>query len=1097
MGSISAGIGLISGIDTASLIDQLILLESRGKLLIQQRVTNLRAQQTALLDVNSRLLNFRSAVDAFRTNSIFRQALATSSNDEIISATAAAGASPGSFKFIVQSLVATSQKLSRGYASRDAAPLGLTSLGFEFGRGTLGRDVPLETLNGGNGVARGRITITDRTGASATIDLTDVTTINEVIERINAASGIDVTAAVQGDALTISDNTAGIGTLQVQNAPGFTTATDLGLATTDGGAGDGDAAANGVIVGAAINTIGLNTSLSSLNDGNGVLILDGVADLRIQAKDQTQIDVDLGRLNSPITDSTLLADLNGGSGVAINDDEEAPDIQIVANNASLTYDIDLTGITTVGQLRNRIAAETNNVVSLEIVSGDRFRVVSSSGGGSFLRINGAGPNGTQTAEDLGILNEAGVLAPSYTGTVVENVAMSDRARTIGDVIDRINNATANLDAGLAQGRKVTASLAADGVSLLLTDNTGGGFNMRVRESASNAHAVHDLGIYALQIFSTPYRDGDRIVSALGSVMVSNLNGGTGLSGGATLSLTDRTGASVNVTGLNTFVSLSEVVDAINQQAATASVAITASLNAAGNGLLLTDTTGGGGSGNLIAQGDAAAALGLDTGATGVAQSSVIGANLQLRYVSEATALSELNYGRGVGTGGIRITDGLGASVTINIGTDAKTVYDVISEINAVASAGGVKINARINDQGDGLLIESAYDPGDSPFIPLKIEAAGGTVAADLNLAGESEDVDNAFIDGSYERIVDLDVTDTLDEVVKKIVDARIPVNATVLNTGSPAAPYRLSLTSDIAGARGELYIDTDGVDLGLTTLSRGADAKMFFGGDTPETGFLVTSASNTFTDIVPGLTLEAHRASGEAVTINVQRDVDGIVEAASQLAVTFNDVIGRIDALDFYDTETEERGVLLGDPTTSQVRSLLFSTITRPVEGVTTKYQRLSQVGFTVNGEGQIQFDEQKFRDAYENDRVAVENLFLALEAETESTEEIAPGVTVTTSTTTTTARGVVAIFGDLLDRLLDPVNGLVTRADEGFASRIEQFEDRIDVLDERLDAQRLRLQRDFAAMEAALAQLQGQSAALASLSLIVPSNSRLFGQSR
>ena len=44
---------LISGIDTASLIEQLIALESRGKLSIQARVNSLQTQKAAMLDINS------------------------------------------------------------------------------------------------------------------------------------------------------------------------------------------------------------------------------------------------------------------------------------------------------------------------------------------------------------------------------------------------------------------------------------------------------------------------------------------------------------------------------------------------------------------------------------------------------------------------------------------------------------------------------------------------------------------------------------------------------------------------------------------------------------------------------------------------------------------------------------------------------------------------------------------------------------------------------------------------------------------------------------------------------------------------------------
>ncbi len=88
MGSISTGIGLISGIDTASLIDSLITLESRGKVSLQTRLASLQTQQTALLDINSKLLALKSSAQAFRKDSIFRSNLATSSNEEILTAVA-------------------------------------------------------------------------------------------------------------------------------------------------------------------------------------------------------------------------------------------------------------------------------------------------------------------------------------------------------------------------------------------------------------------------------------------------------------------------------------------------------------------------------------------------------------------------------------------------------------------------------------------------------------------------------------------------------------------------------------------------------------------------------------------------------------------------------------------------------------------------------------------------------------------------------------------------------------------------------------------------------------------------------------------------
>lgn len=1078
MGSITTGIGLISGIDTASLIDSLINLESRGKFRIQDRIASLRAQQTALLDINARLLNFSNAITTMRNDSVFRSTLATSSDELILTATTGKGTLPGSYKFIINSLVTNSQKLSQGFASTASTPLGLTSINFEFGRGSLAPTRQLETLNGGNGINRGKIIITDGDGNKATIDLTDVTTLDEVFDRINNADGINVTASAKGDGLIITDNTtSGTTTLKVENAGSDTTATDLGIAATDGGAGDIDVTVNGVIQGASINTIGLNTPLASLNDGNGVLILDNVADFKINAKDGSpSINVDLGRVNAPITDSTLLADLNDGKGIFINDKDTDPDIRFIAKSPALDFSVDLTGAITVGDMRGRIETQTNGNIKINIINGDHFQVENTNAGGAPLEILGAGPDGTKTAVDLGILDESqSNTTIFFEGNMIVNLAKEPRARTIQNVIDRINDDDENLG-------KITASLSSDGVSLLITDNTGGGGTLQILESTTNAFAVHELGIYVPSTGGTT-RDGDRLIAALDSVFVENINGGKGLSGNDTVTITDRNGNSVTVGSLDTFDSLSQIIDAINTQAAAAgpAVQITASLNATGNGLKITDTSGG--TSNLIVTGNGANSLGINTVAGGVAKNEVIGTNLQLQYVSEGTALSELNYGRGVGTGSIKITDGLGTSATINIGSDAVTLFDVITEINALTSAQGLEVSTRINDNGDGIIIESTYLPADSPFIPIKVEAAGGTTAADLNILGESATIDNAKIDGSFERSVTLDITDTLDDVVQKITDAKIPVNATVLNTGSLAAPFRLSLSSDIAGQRGELLVDTVGADLGFTTLVKGADAKIFFGADKPEDGFLITSSSNTVKDIVPGLTLDLLKTSSSPVTVNVTRDIDAVVEAVSNFVTTFNDVIGRIDQFDFFNVDTEERGILLGNPTTSQVRNLMFSTLGRRVESVSTQFQFASQVGITVGSGGQITFDEQKFKDAYANDRVAVENLFLALESTTETELVVAPGVTVPETTTTTTSRGLAAIFSDLLDLFIDPITGIVTRADQGFSDRIDNFTARVEELDERLLVRRARLQAEFLAMELALARLQGQNNALFSLS--------------
>ena len=71
MGSISSSTGLISGIDYNSLINQLLSLEARPKLLAQRRVAGLQTDQAAFLDLNSKLNALKSAAAAFRTGNTF------------------------------------------------------------------------------------------------------------------------------------------------------------------------------------------------------------------------------------------------------------------------------------------------------------------------------------------------------------------------------------------------------------------------------------------------------------------------------------------------------------------------------------------------------------------------------------------------------------------------------------------------------------------------------------------------------------------------------------------------------------------------------------------------------------------------------------------------------------------------------------------------------------------------------------------------------------------------------------------------------------------------------------------------------------------
>lgn len=89
--------------------------------------------------------------------------------------------------------------------------------------------VLLRALNGGAGVERGVISLRDRAGTLAQVDVSNAQSLNDVLDAINAAGlGITASASANGLGIQIQDSTGGTGTLQISDVSGHT-ARDLGI----------------------------------------------------------------------------------------------------------------------------------------------------------------------------------------------------------------------------------------------------------------------------------------------------------------------------------------------------------------------------------------------------------------------------------------------------------------------------------------------------------------------------------------------------------------------------------------------------------------------------------------------------------------------------------------------------------------------------------------------------------------------------------------------------------------------------------------------------------------------------------------------------
>ncbi len=1156
MGQITTGTGLISGIDIAGLIDQLIAIEQRPRQLVERRNAVLTAQQTAFQDVNSKLLGLKFNVDSLTGGTTFNATTASTSNESVLTVASGPGAVPGNYGFTVDRLVASQQVLTKGFKDINSTSVGSGTLTFENSLSRLDSKTRLSDLNGGEGANRGLIRVTDRSGAVGLIDLSRAVTVDDAINAINSATNVSVRATVSGDGLTITDNTGlGAGDLTITNVGISDTATGLGIVGTS---------ATGEIVGTDVNYLGEDTSLAAINDGIGIDIRDsGSAEFSIFGGDNTEYEVNL---LSETTLGEVIDTINAATGGVI-------EASIGADGVSIT----LTD-TGSGGANFRVEAGSSSTAAADLgligddSDGDKqingSRVLAGINSKLLSKLNGGQGLGGSTAL-VSQLTAGTPIADLFAGAGLNTGALNDvrirsasnvsadfnidAATTVGDIIDSI-------DASVLGG---LVTLSIDGNALKLTDNTVGPSNFVVADLGSST-AFSDLGLTV-----------NAAVTEVTGVDTNPVPTVTTQSGAGQVSIQDRAGVSFTA-DLTAAQSISDVVTGINDASAAAGAGVTVALNRAGNGLTLTDDSGGAGD---IVISDTTGATATNLGFVGTfSDDEIESGNLQYRYLTEGTSLSNLGFVPGKFT----ITDSSGSTGTVNLEQNEQTISDVLQDINGL----GLEINARINDTGDGIILEDTN--AGTQAVAIKVEEAGSGTAASLGLLGEAS-APGEDLDGSFEKTIDytsdtmtdatllsalksgngidyddtnpdfkittkdgveheidltvgittvgqlrtaietatgnavsvaineagtgLTMTDntagagklsfdalnssealgdlgfkddddgdgvskannlvqvtTLTDLVELINESNVGVSAAIINDGSPGAPFRLILSAEDTGSAGAFVFDDGGAGFKGTTFSEAQDAVIFFGSTDPAKAQVITSTSNTLDDVIPGATITLLSTSNQPVQVTVSQDDGAAVAAAKTFVDGFNNLMKTIDTYDKYNSETEERGLLLGDGALVQLKNRLFSAIVARSNDLSGSVSSLAQVGITVGSGSQLRLDTAKFQNALSNDRESVENLFTFKETGTNEDGE-----------TVTTARGVGVAIDELLERLTDTDTGIIENRVSAIDRQIELNQDRIDTLNASLELKRARLEAQFVAMEAALADLQRQSSALAS----------------
>ncbi len=1022
MGRITSNIGLITGLPITDTVNQLVSVQARPRDLLVSRNEVASAQNEGLTAITGLMLALQSLTRNLGKAALFTETKASSSATTALSVTVTGQPTVGTYSYTPVQTAQAHQVVSSGLNSKTSA-LGGGAFTFRNG-GEVDEGLSLDLINGGAGFQRGKIRITDRSGASEEVDLRYARTVDDVLQAINTASKINVTASVSGDRFVLTDNTSQTtSNLRVQEVGGKQSAASLGLAGVNVAA---DSAQGSDIV-----SLGRDLRLDVLNDRTGVAIDGALPDLTVSLRDGTSTTIDLRPLDNSTLHAagttTAAAGLNGqvrftarnvgsaSAGVNVVFQDNA---SITAGNETVAYDAGSKTLTFQIDAGSTTAANITAALNNDATANQQFTASLATG-----------------SSGAGLIHTADTAT-----TALPTTAPSEQ--TLGDVVDAINRAIP---------AKLKAEISGDRIVLTdLSTNNGGTFAVT---APHDSPALEALGLASAANGDT--LESRRLISGLKTSLVSQLNGGKGLELGS-LDITDRAGVSASI-DLSSAETIDDVLSAINS----AGTGVVAEINAARNGIQLRDTSGGTLSNFIVASGGAsntAEALGI---ARNGADRKVNSGTLNKQVVSENTKLSDLNGGAGIAKGAIRITASNGASFRVNLaGESVSTLGNVISEINRIA----VGVKAKLNDAGDGILL---YDTAGGSGT-LTVTEEGSTTAASLGLLGQGVETDvdgqtRQAINGSTTHKVTLDADDTLEDLVTAINQLGAGVTASILNDGSSLQPFRLLITSNRTGEASRLLVDSEGLPFSFETAAPARDALLLLGSaGGNDTGILTASSSGAFADLIPGVSVKLLQAQEASVTISVETSTTKLVAGAQAFVDDYNSLRKGLTALTAFDTDKGRGSILSGDGTLLRLESDVNRLLSSRFFGV-GKVQSLGELGITFKDDGTLELDADALKAKFADDPTAVQDFFTKKDV------------------------GFSPKLDKLLQQLAGEDNSLLVNRLDTLARKMELNAKRIDEMNARLEVFRERTLLKFVRLEEAISKIQNDLTAISGIAKLPP----------
>src|SRR5829696_1436853 len=225
-----------------------------------------------------------------------------------------------------------------------------------------------------------------------------------------------------------------------------------------------------------------------------------------------------------------------------------------------------------------------------------------------------------------------------------------------------------------------------------------------------------------------------------------------------------------------------------------------------------------------------------------------------------------------------------------------------------------------------------------------------STAADVTTQQPAWPIDILDANGASLGTVSIAAGATLADAVKAINDADLGVKAAAVKMGD--GRYRLQVTSETPGAAGVITVKSATEDAitagsGFVQTSPGTDATIDLGG-----GLTATSSSNTFADLLSGVSVTVSKIDPTPVTLTVASDTDAAASKMQALVDAVNSALTTVKT--YTSTATGSTAALKGEYAVTSLAGQLLNAVSSAV-GLDGSP---AQIGLQLTKDGKIAFDK-------------------------------------------------------------------------------------------------------------------------------------------